>query len=119
MPADGDAANGDAMPAEGDAEGTKNIVDMVLENPDFSILVEAALAADETAEEDMKLVPLFGADDKSVTVFAPNNAAIEATLAELGITAEDLLSDPDRLRSILQYHVVADDGDESGMDAPV
>lgn len=40
------------------------------------------------------------------TVFAPTDAAFEAALTELGITAEALLADTDLLTDILLYHVV-------------
>merc|ERR1711920_9363 len=111
VPAEDAAATGDAP--------TKTIADMVAENEDFSLLLTAVTAADEGAEEGMALLPVLGGSEKMVIVFAPNNAAIEASLAELGITADDLLSDKDRLRGIIQYHVVGDDGDESSMEKAV
>ncbi|NIV29098.1 MAG: hypothetical protein GWN58_06190, partial [Anaerolineae bacterium] len=39
------------------------------------------------------------------TVFAPTDAAFEATLTELGLTAEELLADQQALTQILLYHV--------------
>lgn len=44
--------------------------------------------------------------DQELTVFAPTDAAFEAALAELGITAEELLANPE-LTNILLYHVAA------------
>ncbi len=44
--------------------------------------------------------------DDPLTVFAPTDEAFEALLAELGVTAEELLARED-LATILQYHVVA------------
>mgnify|MGYP003917794563 CR=1 FL=1 len=41
------------------------------------------------------------------TVFAPNDAAITATLAALNMTVEDLVADVDYLTKLLTYHVVA------------
>jgi uncharacterized surface protein with fasciclin (FAS1) repeats len=40
------------------------------------------------------------------TVFAPTDDAFAATLADLGLTAEDVLANPELLTSILTYHVV-------------
>ena len=44
--------------------------------------------------------------DGPFTVFAPTNAAFEKLLGELGITAEELLAQPD-LGKVLTYHVVS------------
>jgi uncharacterized surface protein with fasciclin (FAS1) repeats len=41
------------------------------------------------------------------TVFAPTDAAFEAALADLGLTAEELLADTETLTSILTYHVIS------------
>ena len=41
------------------------------------------------------------------TVFAPTDAAFEAALADLDLTAEELLADKEALTSILTYHVVS------------
>ena len=43
--------------------------------------------------------------ERPFTVFAPTDAAFEQALADLGITAEQLLADPN-LAGILTYHVV-------------
>jgi transforming growth factor-beta-induced protein len=74
-----------------------SIAEVASANPELSILV-AALAKAE-------LVPTF-ADDAAgpFTVFAPTNAAFAAALAELGLSAEELLDSPD-LGNILGYHV--------------
>ena len=45
------------------------------------------------------------ANNGPFTVFAPTDAAFEAALGELGITAEELLSDTELLTDILLYHV--------------
>lgn len=73
------------------------IVDIASGNKDFSILVAALQKA--------KLVEtLQGAGP--FTVFAPTNAAFEALLKSLNITAEQLLAQPD-LAKVLTYHVVS------------
>ncbi len=74
-----------------------SIVDIAVSNPDFSILV-AALAKAELVEALQAEGPF--------TVFAPTNAAFEALLGELGITAEELLGQP-HLACGLLYLVVS------------
>lgn len=75
----------------------KNIVQVAQGNPDFSILVEAVVAAD-----------LVGAltGPGPLTVFAPTNAAFAAALTSLGITKAQLLADKALLTKVLTYHVV-------------
>jgi uncharacterized surface protein with fasciclin (FAS1) repeats len=75
----------------------KNIVETALGLPDFSILVEAVVAAD-----------LQGAlsGNGPFTVFAPTNAAFAALLAELGVTKDQLLANKPLLTQVLTYHVV-------------
>ena len=75
----------------------QNIVEIAAGSEDFSILVAAVQKA-ELAEA------LQG--EGPFTVFAPTNAAFEKLLAELSITAEDLLNHP-QLADVLLYHVVA------------
>nr|WP_244244639.1 fasciclin domain-containing protein [Marinilactibacillus kalidii] len=65
-------------------------------NEDFSILV--------TALQKAGLVETLQGEGP-FTVFAPTNAAFEALLADLDITAEELLAQPD-LAKVLTYHVV-------------
>ncbi len=81
-------------------KGTINatIVDIALENAGFSTLVDAVLAADLAGT-------LSGPGP--YTVFAPTNEAFAKTLGELGITAEELLSNKALLTDILLYHVYA------------
>jgi uncharacterized surface protein with fasciclin (FAS1) repeats len=75
----------------------QNIVQTAQALPDFSVLVEAVVAAN--------LVPtLQGAGP--FTVFAPTNAAFTALLAELGVTKDALLADTVLLTKVLTYHVV-------------
>lgn len=72
------------------------IVDIAAANDDFSILVQAVQAAG--------LVETLSGEGP-FTVFAPTDAAFEAALADLDLTAEELLASED-LGSILTYHVV-------------
>ncbi|MDH4447090.1 MAG: fasciclin domain-containing protein [Acidovorax sp.] len=75
----------------------KNIVATASALPDFSILVEAVVAAG--------LVPTLQGTGP-FTVFAPTNAAFAALLTELGVTKEALLANTALLTSVLTYHVV-------------
>jgi uncharacterized surface protein with fasciclin (FAS1) repeats len=76
-----------------------NIVEVASANGSFTTLV----AALETAGLDDVLAD----ESRDFTVFAPTDAAFEALLAELGISAADLLADP-TLADVLLYHVVPD-----------
>lgn len=73
------------------------IVDIAVNNPNFSILVAALQKAD--------LVDAL-LSDGPFTVFAPTNAAFEDLLEALGITAEELSAQPD-LAKVLLFHVVS------------
>jgi len=75
----------------------KNIVQTAQALPDFSILVEAVVAADLAAT-------LSGPGP--FTVFAPTNAAFAALLTELGVTKADLLANKPLLTAVLTYHVL-------------
>jgi uncharacterized surface protein with fasciclin (FAS1) repeats len=75
----------------------RNIVQTAQALPDFSILVEAVVAANLQGA-------LSGAGP--FTVFAPTNAAFAALLTELGVTKQQLLADTALLTSVLKYHVV-------------
>jgi transforming growth factor-beta-induced protein len=76
----------------------KNIVEIAAGDERFSTLVAAVTKAG--------LVETLSGPGP-FTVFAPTNDAFGALLADLGITAEELLNSPD-LTSILTYHVIAD-----------
>lgn len=65
--------------------------------PDFSILVEAVVAAG--------LVDTLQGTGP-FTVFAPTNAAFAALLTELGVSKTALLADKALLTKVLTYHVV-------------
>jgi uncharacterized surface protein with fasciclin (FAS1) repeats len=76
----------------------KNIVETAQANPDFTILVEAVVAAG-----------LGGALSVPgpLTVVAPTNAAFASLLAELGLTKTQLLANTGLLTQVLTYHVVS------------
>lgn len=75
----------------------KTVVDIALSSSDFSMLVSLLQKAD-----------LVGAlqGEGPFTVFAPTNAAFEKLLSALGISASDLMNQPD-LAKVLLYHVVS------------
>ena len=76
---------------------TQNIVQVAQSVPDFSILVEAVIAAG--------LVDTLSGSGP-FTVFAPNNAAFAALLGELGVSKDALLADKPLLTAVLTYHVL-------------
>jgi uncharacterized surface protein with fasciclin (FAS1) repeats len=76
----------------------KSIVETAAGIEDFSTLVAAVEAAG--------LVETLSGPGP-FTVFAPTNAAFEALLDELDMTAEDLLADAELLTAVLTYHVIA------------
>jgi uncharacterized surface protein with fasciclin (FAS1) repeats len=73
-----------------------NIVQTAQADPQFSILVEAVVAADLQGT-------LSGTGP--FTVFAPTNTAFAALLTELGLTKAQLLADKPLLTAVLTYHV--------------
>jgi uncharacterized surface protein with fasciclin (FAS1) repeats len=75
----------------------RNIVQTAQALPQFSILVEAVVAAN-----------LQGALSGTgpLTVFAPTNDAFAALLTELGLTKQQLLANVPLLTRVLTYHVV-------------
>lgn len=77
----------------------KNIVETAAGISDFSILVEAVIAANLQGT-------LSGAGPFTVFL-APTNAVFAALLAELGISKQALLADVPLLTNVLTYHVVA------------
>jgi uncharacterized surface protein with fasciclin (FAS1) repeats len=76
----------------------QTVVGVAQSLPDFSILVEAVVAANLADT-------LSGAGP--FTVFAPTNAAFAALLTELNVTKEALLANTTLLTSVLTYHVVS------------
>lgn len=77
--------------------GDKDIVATAQSVPDFSVLVEAVIAAN-------LVTTLQGAGP--FTVFAPTNAAFAAALSELDVSKDDLFANTELLTQILTYHVV-------------
>lgn len=86
-----------SFPAAFAEEMPKDIVDTAVDAGTFTILA--------TALDTAGLVDTLKGEGP-FTVFAPTDDAFAALLADLGITAEDLLANPD-LANILLYHVVA------------
>ena len=76
----------------------KNIVQTAQALPQFSILVEAVVAANLQGT-------LSGTGP--FTVFAPTNTAFANLLTELGVTKATLLADTALLTKVLTYHVVS------------
>ncbi len=74
-----------------------NIVATAQASPQFSILVEAVVAAD---------IATTLSGPGPFTAFAPTNAAFAALLTELGVTKAQLLADTALLTKVLTYHVV-------------
>ncbi|WP_255196588.1 fasciclin domain-containing protein [Halorarius litoreus] len=81
-----------------DASAEDTIFDIASGSADFDIL--------ELALEETGLDEVLDSTDGQFTVFAPTDGAFAALLTELGITAAQLLADPD-LEDILLYHVTA------------
>jgi uncharacterized surface protein with fasciclin (FAS1) repeats len=93
------AGTGFAQEKKGRA-GEPTIAAIAAGDENFSTLVAALTAAG--------LVETFAGKDH-YTVFAPTNAAFEKALGDLGITAEQLLADKEKLTAILLYHVAKGD----------
>jgi transforming growth factor-beta-induced protein len=90
-----------AVPAAQAAKG-KTIVQVALEanaqTGEFSILIAALQAADPVVIQKLSGKGKF-------TVFAPTDAAFLSLLDELGVTAEQLLSNQALVTRVLLYHV--------------
>lgn len=80
-----------------DVEDRRNLVDLAASKPELSVFVEAVGAAGLT--DTLKGTGPF-------TVFAPNNDAFNALLAELGLTKDALFADKATLTAVLKYHVL-------------
>lgn len=81
----------------GNSDINKDLFELVRSNSDLSVLGDAVVAAD--------LVVTFQANT-SYTLFAPNNAAFVAVLAELGMTKDQLFADKPLLTEVLTYHLL-------------
>lgn len=73
------------------------VVDMAINNDNFSTLVDAVVKAELTDTLN---------EDGPFTIFAPTNAAFEDLLSDLGVSSLDDLTKED-LIPILKYHVVS------------
>lgn len=95
-------AFGSFAPSAQAAPKRNTIVDVVLaENArsgEFSILIAALQAADPAVLKTLSSKGQF-------TVFAPTDAAFASLLDELGVTADQLLSDRALVTQVLLYHV--------------
>jgi len=91
------ATLGGTVLADGHADMPATVVDIAVENENFSTLVAAVTEAG--------LVETLSGEGP-FTVFAPTDEAFAAALEALGLTAEELLASDD-LAGILTYHVVA------------
>lgn len=80
-----------------DTETTKDIFELARDNADLSVLGDAIISAG--------LVQTFQSNT-SYTLFAPNNAAFVAALAELNLTKDQLFADKALLTSVLTYHLL-------------
>ena len=81
----------------GNSEVNKDLFELVRSNSDLSVLGDAVVAAD--------LVVTFQTNT-SYTLFAPNNAAFVAALAELGMTKDQLFANKPLLTAVLTYHLL-------------
>lgn len=81
----------------GNSDVNKDLFELVRSNNDLSVLGDAIVAAN--------LVATFQANT-SYTLFAPNNAAFVAALAELGLTKEELFANKPLLNAVLTYHLL-------------
>ena len=75
-----------------------NVVQIAQSNPDFSLLVEAVVAAD--------LAGALSNSNAHYTIFAPTNAAFVQVLQETGMTKAQLFANKPLLTKILGYHVI-------------
>ena len=92
-----------ATPSAQAAQATGTIVDVALaanaQSGEFSILIAALQAANPDILRKLS-------SERDFTVFAPTDAAFTALLNELGLTAEQLLSDRALVSRVLRYHIV-------------
>jgi transforming growth factor-beta-induced protein len=85
---------------------TKTIADIVVESagakdkPEFTVLLAAVKAADPM------FLQVLSDKDRSLTVFAPTDAAFQDLLKALNVSADDLLKNTALLNVVLAYHVV-------------
>ena len=85
-------------PMHSQSMATMNVVQIAQSNPDFSLLVEAVIAAD--------LAGALSNPNAHYTIFAPTNAAFVQALQETGMTKAQLFANKPLLTKILGYHVI-------------
>jgi uncharacterized surface protein with fasciclin (FAS1) repeats len=95
----------DDQMADDDMADMNDVMSLIVGRDDLSILDDAIHAADLNDALH---------DDGPFTVFAPTNAAFEAYLGEMGMSAEDVLADTAALTTLLQAHIV-EGTDDSAM----
>jgi uncharacterized surface protein with fasciclin (FAS1) repeats len=88
------------------AEAPKNVVQVAQSDPQFSVLVDAVIAADLAST-------LSGPGP--FTVFAPTNEAFTKLLAELKISKEALFMNKPLLTAVLTYHVLGATVEKAGI----
>ena len=79
------------------SDSNKDIFEVVRNDANLSVLGDAVISAD--------LVQTFQSNT-SYTLFAPNNAAFVAALAELGLTKDELFANKALLKTVLTYHLL-------------
>lgn len=84
--------------------GIPNITTQALANPQFSVLVDALIAASDSNINYVDL--LSGTAASPFTVFAPTNDSFTALLAGLGLNSLNDIPQ-DLLQIVLNYHVIA------------
>lgn len=85
-------------PMHSQSMATMNVVQVAQSNPDFSLLVEAVVAAD--------LAGALSDPNANYTILAPTNAAFMQALQETGMTKAQLFANKPLLTKILSYHVI-------------
>jgi transforming growth factor-beta-induced protein len=92
-----------AAPSAQAAQTSGTIVDVALaanaQTGEFSIIIAALQAANPD------VIRRLSNPEREFTVFAPTDAAFTELLAELGVTADQLLSDKPTLSRVLRYHI--------------
>ncbi len=78
---------------------TPTLYDLIAQDDDFSFFLQA-IAQDGT------LAPLLQNPDVLLTVVVPDNRGITETLAAVGLTYDDLLSDATVLNNVLRHHII-------------
>ena len=104
MMSDEEMADGEMMSDDDMAEAMNDLMSVIIGRGDLSILDDAVHAAD--------LQDVLH-DEGPFTIFAPTNAAFEAYLGQMGMSADEALADADTLAALLQAHIVSGTNDAS------